>query len=90
MSTTSGSSRRSFLQMSGCTAAIGTLGLPAAMVGATSPLRVDKIVHGGRVYTMSEDRMVYPDGAIAIRGADIVAVGPTEDVLSGFTAEATW
>lgn len=87
MSTTSGSSRRSFLQMSGCAAAIGTLGLPAAMVGATSPLRVDKIVHGGRVYTMSEDRMVYPDGAIAIRGADIVAVGPTQDVLSGFTAD---
>jgi predicted amidohydrolase YtcJ len=45
-----------------------------------SPRSVDSIVHG-RVVTLNRTRDVILDGAVAIAGGDIVAVGPREDVL---------
>ncbi len=50
---------------------------------------VDRIIKNGYVVTMDSGRTVISDGAIAITGRDIVAVGPTSEVLSTFTAAET-
>src|SRR5579864_674388 len=47
---------------------------------------VDLIVSGGIVVTMDGVRAIYQDGAVAVRGDSIVAVGPQEDVESRFKA----
>lgn len=50
--------------------------------------QVDLVIRSGRLYTMNADRTVYADGAIAIQGDEIVAVGPThtiDDVYEGKT-----
>lgn len=38
----------------------------------------------GTVVTMDSQRRVFPDGAVAVRGTDIVAVGPAKEVLPQF------
>ncbi len=43
---------------------------------------VDLAIIHGYVVTMDEDRRVFADGAVAIAGRDIVAVGPTAEVLA--------
>ncbi len=45
---------------------------------------VDLVVIHGYVVTMDEERRVYADGAIAISGRDIVAVGPTAEILARY------
>lgn len=49
----------------------------------------DLIVKNGYVYTMTPDRTIYPNGAIAITGQRIVAVGPTDAVLATHAAGET-
>jgi cytosine/adenosine deaminase-related metal-dependent hydrolase len=44
--------------------------------------RVDLLVVHGYVVTMDEERRVYADGAVAIAGRDIVAVGPSAEVAA--------
>ncbi|HZT33411.1 MAG TPA: amidohydrolase family protein [Bryobacteraceae bacterium] len=46
------------------------------------------IIHG-YVVTMDEHRRVFADGAVAIAGRDIVAVGPTAEILAQFEPART-
>jgi 5-methylthioadenosine/S-adenosylhomocysteine deaminase len=48
--------------------------------------RVDKILTGGIVLTMNEAMDSFPNGAVAIRGDSIVAVGPAEDIQQHYSA----
>lgn len=49
----------------------------------------DLIIRNGYVATMDPERRVLADGAIAIEGNRIVAVGPTDEVLAAHTAVHT-
>ncbi len=44
--------------------------------------QVSWLIFGGTVVTMDDDGHLYEDGAVAVRGAEIVAVGPTDRVRS--------
>jgi len=48
--------------------------------------RVDLLVSGGTVVTMDADRHIIEDGAVAIRGDSIVAVGPSAEVFAKYAA----
>lgn len=48
--------------------------------------RVDIILSGGIVLTMNENMDVFPNGAVAIKGDTIVAVGPAEDIQAHYSA----
>jgi cytosine/adenosine deaminase-related metal-dependent hydrolase len=50
------------------------------------PRQVDTIIHGAMVVTMDAERRVFRDGAVAIDGDRIAAVGHTGEVLAAFTA----
>lgn len=47
--------------------------------------RVDLLVTGGTVVTMDAERRVIQDGAVAIRGDSIVAVGPSAEVAAKYS-----
>ena len=49
--------------------------------------RIDILVTGGTVLTMDEADTTITDGALAIQGTDIVAVGRKEDLSRAFTAD---
>ena len=53
------------------------------------PERVDTLIEGALVVTMDPERRVVTDGAVAIRGTDIVAVGKTADLHAAYEAAAT-
>ena len=42
--------------------------------------RIDLLVHGGDVLTVDEAGNVVPDGAVAVRDGEIVAVGPAAEL----------
>ncbi|MGC1934871.1 MAG: amidohydrolase [Candidatus Acidiferrales bacterium] len=71
------------------TAFILTLFLIAANLHAQSKEHVDLIVSDGTVVTMDATRQIYDDGALAVRGDTIVAVGPAEKVESRFESTKT-
>jgi 5-methylthioadenosine/S-adenosylhomocysteine deaminase len=48
--------------------------------------KVDTILTGGVVITMNADFSVFFDGAVAIRGSEIVAVGPSEKIATAYEA----
>lgn len=48
--------------------------------------RVDLLVTGGTVVTMDGGRRVIEDGAVAIRGDSIVAVGPGSEIAAKYSA----
>jgi 5-methylthioadenosine/S-adenosylhomocysteine deaminase len=48
--------------------------------------QVDILLVGGTVVTMDEDGTIYPEGAVAVRGRDILAVGPASEMLERYTA----
>jgi len=48
---------------------------------------VDRLFTGGIVVTMDRRRNVFLDGAVAVRGSDIVAVGPSDQITRRFEAE---
>ena len=54
-----------------------------AAPAAARPRRIDQVVVG-RVITMNPDREVIEDGAVAIAGGDILAVGPRPAVLRAY------
>ncbi len=49
--------------------------------------RVDKILTGGLLITMNQHMDLFPDGAIAIRADQIVAVGPSDDIRNHYSAD---
>lgn len=51
--------------------------------------QVDVLLTGGIVVTMNETFDVIPDGAVAIRGDSIVAVGAAADLTNQFSAQET-
>ena len=51
------------------------------------PEPVDILLRGGTVVTMNEKYDVFEDGAVAIRGDSIVAVGPTAEIARAYRAE---
>lgn len=51
--------------------------------------KVDVLLVGGAVITMDPDYRVYSNGAVAVEGDSIVAVGPVEELSAAFTAAET-
>ncbi len=48
--------------------------------------KVDRLLIKGYVLTMNDGMDTYSDGAVAIQGAEIVAVGPTAEIVANFEA----
>ena len=53
------------------------------------PELIDTLLIGGTVVTMDGDGRVFEQGAVAIRGRDIVAVGPAHELGEQYTAGQT-
>jgi 5-methylthioadenosine/S-adenosylhomocysteine deaminase len=51
-----------------------------------APEKVDLLISGGTVVTMDAQHRVIEDGAVAVRGAAILAVGKREALEAGYTA----
>jgi 5-methylthioadenosine/S-adenosylhomocysteine deaminase len=49
--------------------------------------KVDVILNGGTVVTMDADFRIFFDGAVAIRGRQIVAVGSSDEINAAYTAD---
>ena len=70
-------------------------GLAAALAWAlaasttTLPQQVDLIIRGGTVVTMDTGRRVLSNGAVAIRGNSIVAVGASAEIGAAYTGSDT-
>ncbi|HEX7315579.1 MAG TPA: amidohydrolase [Pyrinomonadaceae bacterium] len=62
---------------------------PATAAAIQRPRRVDLIVSGGTVVTMDARRRVIEDGAVAVSGGRIVAVGMRGEIIGRFTARET-
>jgi 5-methylthioadenosine/S-adenosylhomocysteine deaminase len=58
-------------------------------VSASAAERVDTIIRGGIVVSMREGDPVIQDGAVAIRGTTIAAVGPSAEISSRYRATRT-
>ncbi len=54
--------------------------------GGNNARRVDLIVRGGTVVTMDGERRVFEDGAVAVEGGRIVAVGRRAEIERRYTA----
>lgn len=52
--------------------------------------QVDILIVHGQVMTMDAQRRIFADGAIAVDGSEIVAVGRTEDLLRRYECNETW
>lgn len=50
------------------------------------PETVDLLLYGGTVVTMDASWAIYPGGAVAVRGRDIIAVGPTDELRARYSA----
>lgn len=66
--------------------ALLSLAAPPPSSARQRPRRVDLIVSGGTVVTMDAGRRVIEDGAVAVAGGRVVAVGKREEVLRGHAA----
>src|SRR5690349_1105867 len=51
--------------------------------------RVDLVVRGGTVVTMDPARNVHAPGAVAIRGEQIIAIGPEADITADYEGAKT-
>lgn len=51
--------------------------------------RADLLIRHAFVITMDDQDNVFPDGAVAVRGAEIIAVGPDGEIARRFSAERT-
>lgn len=65
---------------------MASLSTPLAALTEPEAERVDLLVRGGTVVTMDNTRRVIEDGAIAVRGGRIVAVGTRADIQRQYTA----
>jgi 5-methylthioadenosine/S-adenosylhomocysteine deaminase len=50
------------------------------MTATSSPTEVDLVIQGGSVVTMNSARHIISDGAVAVKGTTIVAVGKREEI----------
>ena len=50
---------------------------------------VDTLLTNGMVLTMNDDFDIYPEGAVAVAGDSIVAVGPADEVAAQVDAKET-
>ena len=60
-----------------------------AKQGPPSPIAIDLLVTHGHVLTMDAAGSVIPDGAIAVSGREIVAVGTTPELSASYEAART-
>jgi 5-methylthioadenosine/S-adenosylhomocysteine deaminase len=74
--------RRSLLPILALFALLGTL-------RSSAQEKVDLIVTGGTVVAMDAARAIYNDGAVAVKGDTIVAVGPRRELEGKFQASQT-
>jgi 5-methylthioadenosine/S-adenosylhomocysteine deaminase len=56
---------------------------------ASAKEKVDIIISGGTVVTMDSQRRVIEDGAVAVRGSEIVAVGTQAEIETAYEAAKT-
>jgi 5-methylthioadenosine/S-adenosylhomocysteine deaminase len=61
----------------------------AVFLPAQTKQKADLIVTGGMVVTMDGPRSIYDDGAVAVTGDTIVAVGPRTEIEAKYTASQT-
>ena len=52
-----------------------------------SPASADLIIKHVWIVTMDEERRIFRDGAIAVKGDRITGVGPSPDILQNFRAD---
>jgi imidazolonepropionase-like amidohydrolase len=73
---------KKFLSLLSLSLVIVALCVATQHVQATAPQkeRVDLLVSGGTVVTMDSGKRVIEDGAVAVRGDAIVAVGPRQEI----------
>ncbi len=50
---------------------------------------VDQLLVGGTVLTMNTEMDVYLNGAVAVQGDVIVAVGPADEMMATYKADET-
>ena len=48
----------------------------------TAPVACDLLIRNAHIYSMDAQRTVFPNGAIAVRGNTITAVGPESEVVA--------
>ena len=70
-------------------AALAALLLLDAAVAAAQPRTVDLVVRHGTVVAVDPAHRVIPDGAVAVEGGRIAAVGPARDVETAFRGRET-
>ena len=82
---------RKFLSLLSLIFVIVALCVATQHVQATAPQkeRVDLLVSGGTVVTMDSGKRVIEDGAVAVRGDAIVAVGARQEIESRYEAART-
>jgi 5-methylthioadenosine/S-adenosylhomocysteine deaminase len=61
----------------------------AVFLPAQTKQKADLIVTGGMLVTMDSPRSIYDDGAVAVTGDTIVAVGPRAEIEARYTASQT-
>ena len=59
------------------------------VVQAQSSVKVDLMIVGGTVVTMDAERSLIEDGAVAVSGGKVVAVGTRAEVAKGYRARQT-
>ena len=69
--------------------ALTSLGIVGAVTGTQGRQQADLLITGGTVITMDSARRVIDDGAVAITGNRIVAVGTTREVTAAYSARET-
>ena len=63
--------------------------LVAVLFAQSGPRGVSLVVTNGTVVTMNRERQIVQNGAVAIDGTDILAVGPASDVTARFQGRET-
>jgi 5-methylthioadenosine/S-adenosylhomocysteine deaminase len=62
---------------------------PVSLFSQAAKEKIDLIVTHGIVVTMNGPRTIYDDGAVAVEGDTIAAVGPRDQIESKYTAHQT-
>jgi 5-methylthioadenosine/S-adenosylhomocysteine deaminase len=63
--------------------------MPVPLSSQPGAMKVDLIVAGGTIVSMDGARTIYDDGAVAVKGDTIVAVGPRSEIESKYLTSQT-